>query len=480
MASIWAAQRRRRQVERDAPPIRSVERPGPHPLSPTQRRLWRLERSGVHGGLAYNVTMARLLHGPLDAVALREAANEVARRHEALRTVFSEDDGVPGQTVLTECPPEFTVINLRGIGPHDRQAAAQRMADTQATRPMDLTAGPPFRVQLLRLAEDEHVIVVCVHHIVADGWSLQVIVGEMAALYNARVAGEPPALPEPEFHLVDVVGWQQAWLRGPTLDRYLKFWRPRRVPVAAALPLAPNLSPPRSEPSAGHGNRIHFQIPGPTARVLRRLADEAGTTLFGVLLACYALLLYRHGAAHEIVIGSPAANRNRPELSRVVGYLAHIVPLTVGIDLRDDFRSLLTRVHDTATESFAHQALSVEQLVESTDPAADPVASYPITTLFALHSFHRGDIRLTRLRDEPYHIVTKDTEFPLSFSVFDTNNALTGYAGHHSGIYPPQQVARLVDDFLAILALVTEHPNLPVRAFAESAAATTSHDAHYH
>ncbi|MEV0135526.1 condensation domain-containing protein [Dactylosporangium sp. NPDC050688] len=462
----WAQHRRRRAVEAGLPPLVRTSRGPDHPVTPAQHRLWLLDQAGPR--IAYNITLSRRLRGPIDLVALRHATRVVSRRHEALRTTFAEAGGQVRQRLHADLPPEVVLREPPPGGPPFTEADIRRMVDAEATRPMCLRTGPLLRLWLVRCAPTEHVLVLSVHHIVADGWSLRVIAAELAAVYRARVDGDEAGLPPVDLHLVDVVDWRRSWLRGEHLQRYLDFADRSGVLRAVA---SPPLPPTRSDPVAGTGVRHGFDVAPGVADRLRRYAADLGLTLFTVMLAAYALLLTRHGGGRDLLIGSPAANRSRPELARVVGYLVTIMPLRLVMDADERVADLLTRVGAAVTDAFAHQAATIEDLLTAADPHTDLRTAYPITALFALHSFHRGDTVLAATTDEPYPIHAKDTEFPLALSILDGGPELHGYLGYDPRQYDAALADRLVTDYRSILtAMAAADPD------ARTAALLTARD----
>lgn len=501
---MWDMVRQRRRLEREFPPItpapRTANGPGPcEPLSPTQRRLWLHERSPRLAGAINNVTMACRLVGELDPPALLAAARAVARRHEALRTVVAAPGGEPYQLVVADLEPWLCVDHAADIADADgdagtagdtdpgadpgvdtgpgldpgpgtgpgtgADAVAERWVAEQAARPFDLAEGPLFRLALLRLTGRDHLLFVAMHHIVSDGSSLHLLLTEVSALYAAARRGLDPPLAPPRLHQVDFVRWQRDCLRGPVLERYLRYGREQLTGSVPALP--PDLVPAGEAATAPAparevglaGARVYFGVPAELERQLRTLARQAGTTLFVVMLAGYQALLHLRGGQPVVVLATPAANRGRPELDRVLGYLVNIVPLRTEVRAELTFAELCDRAHGVFVRAYAHQALPLETLWEAVRGDAPPEREPPLSMFFALHrEAGPGGLDLPGVRVQPCPINAKDTYYPLAMSIHDTGDALTGRLAYNVAMYRAGTARRLVDEYLALLTLTAADP----------------------
>ncbi|HEU0054322.1 MAG TPA: condensation domain-containing protein, partial [Longimicrobium sp.] len=296
---------------RAAGPVPRPRPDGTAPLSFAQQRLWLVERMQP-GGAAYNMPHPLALRGRLDASALHRALDALVERHESLRTTFTERFGVPVQVVHPPAPLPFPVDDLSSLAPEEREAEARRRIDADANTGFDLVEGPLFRARLLRLAEDEHVLLLCMHHIVSDGWSMGVLQRELGALYAAFAAWEPDPLPAPALQYADFAVWQREHLRGDTLRAHLDFWRGalKGAPPALELPT----DRPRPAIESRRGRSVRSEVPAWLANELRELARDTGGTLFSVLLAALRVVLSRHAGQDDVVVGTPVANRTRGEV----------------------------------------------------------------------------------------------------------------------------------------------------------------------
>ena len=362
-------------------PIGGARPPGALPLSFAQERLWFLEQLGLAGG-SYNIATTIRMQGTLDADALQRAFAELVRRHESLRTRIATVDGRPVQVIDPPNDRALGVVDLSDSAPDMQAAATQRLAHDDAAQPFDLAGAPPFRASLVRLAPDHHLLLLAMHHIVSDAWSIELLIRDIAALYGAFRAGRPSPLNLLPVQYADYALWQRRWLSGPTLERQLAYWTKQLSGGPEALDL-PFDRPPRAAPS--FGGAVHwFSIPEHVASELRGLGLREGATLFMVLLAAFQLLLSRLCGQDDVVIGSPVAGRRRHELQDLIGFFANILVLRSDCSANPSFRDLLQRVKTTALDAYAHQDLPFEKLVETLQPERD-LARHPLVqVMFAV------------------------------------------------------------------------------------------------
>ncbi|HEU4451637.1 MAG TPA: FkbM family methyltransferase, partial [Longimicrobium sp.] len=305
---------------RPLPPVVPVPRIAPLPLSFSQRRLWFLDQLAP-GSAAYNVFGALRLRGALDEDALERALSEVVRRHEVLRTTFAEVDGEPVQVVGAPGPVPLPRLELRALPAEEREAEVRRLARAEAAAPFDLAAGPLLRATLLRLDGEERVLLFTLHHVVADGWSMGVLVRELSALYGAYVEGRESPLAEPAVQYGDFAAWQRRWLEGEALEAQVAWWRERLAgaPPVLALPT----DRPRAPLERATGAVHPFRLPAGAARGIRALAAGEGATLFAALLAPFQALLARWSGQDDVVVGSPVAGRTRAEVEELIGFFVN-------------------------------------------------------------------------------------------------------------------------------------------------------------
>jgi amino acid adenylation domain-containing protein len=372
----------------DEPGIEPRPRQGPLPLSFAQERLWFLAR--LEPGPLYNMPLGALLSGPLAAPALAAALAAIVGRHEALRTRFLEERGRPVQVALpTEAIAALAlpVIDLAALPRERREPLARDLAGAEARRPFDLSSGRLLRAALLRLDRGEHQILLTLHHIVADGWSMGVLLAELAELYAAATEGRPARLPALPIQYADFALWQRERLAGERLDRELAHWRERLAGAPEVLDL-PTDRPRRSLPAASpaRGGQRPFALPAATWAELTRFARRQGETPFMPLLAAFAALLARESGQRDMVIGSPIANRNRFEIEGLIGFFANTLALRLDLAGDPTFAELALRARAVCLDAYAHQDLPFEKLVEELHPLREAGRTPLFQVLFALQN----------------------------------------------------------------------------------------------
>jgi amino acid adenylation domain-containing protein len=342
-------------------PLEPRLRSGPLPLSFAQQRLWFLSQLEPDSS-AYNVATALRLGGALDAALLEATFNEIVRRHEVLRTTFTQVDGKPAQIIHAAEWRELPLEDLSYLDREECEARVRRLALEEARLPFDLTRGPLLRVRLLRLAADEHVVLLTTHHIVSDGWSTEVIFREVSAIYEALRRGEPSPLAEPRIQYADYALWQQEWLRGEILDRELAYWKEKLAGAPPLLELATDY--PRPKVQSYRGATEAIMLPATIADGSRRLSHELGVTRFAALLAAFKVLLHRYTGETDIVVGTPIANRTRLETEEMVGLFVNTLALRTDLSGDPTFRNVAARVKETTLGAYAHQDTPFEKVVD--------------------------------------------------------------------------------------------------------------------
>ncbi len=338
------------------PPVVPAPRGGDLPLSAAQERLWFLDR--LQPGSAYNVPLALRLRGPLDAAAWGAALDELRRRHEALRTRFREEKGRPVQEIAPWAPQALPVVDLAALPATAREAEAERLAATLAALPFDLARELPLRAALARLAGDDHLSVAVFHHIVADAWSLRVALAKLREVYGALRDGLPVALPAPAVQPADYAVWERRRLAGAALGPRIAWWRQRLAGL-------PDLELPADHPpAADSGARARTRpaaLPAGLSGALAGLARERGKTLFMVTLAAFAALLHRVTGGTDLAVGTPVANRDRPELEGLIGFFVNTLVMRIEAAGDPPFDELLQRVEATALAAYAHREVPFER-----------------------------------------------------------------------------------------------------------------------
>ncbi|HET7233945.1 MAG TPA: amino acid adenylation domain-containing protein, partial [Longimicrobium sp.] len=389
-------------------PIPPADRGQPLPLPYAAQRLWLLDRL-LPGLPLYNLPAARRLSGALDVDALARALGEVVRRHEALRTVFGVSDGEPVQVVLPAAPVPLPVDELPADASGDAEGAWLRR---RAAEPFDVEQGPLFRAALLRVAADEHLLLLTLHHGVGDGWSTGILFRELSALYAAFRAGEEPALAEPALQYADYAAWERQTLSGERLRAEVEWWRARLAGAPALLALPADHPRPAVQSYRGAVHR--FTLPPQLARAVEAVAGRESASVYMVLLAAFQVLLARYAATADVVVGTPVANRARPELEGMVGCFVNTLALRTDLSGDPAFREVVARVREATLDAYAHQEVPFEKLVEELQPERSLGHNPLFQAFFALHEAGAEPLRLAGVEAGAVSVDAGTSKFDLS------------------------------------------------------------------
>ncbi len=443
-------------------PMGRVERGGELVLSFAQQRLWFIDRLQP-GSPLYNMPNVVRLSGRLDGRALEEALTEVVRRHEALRTTFAEVGGRPVQHINSAEPFKLTVIDLSPLNDVEREERAQQVIGEESARPFDLSRGPLLRVHLIKLAEDDHLGLFTTHHIISDGWSVGVLIREVAALYATASRGEPTPLPELPIQYADFAHWQREWLKGEVLERELEYWRGQLSGAPALLELPADH--PRPPVQSHRGARHSFKFTPELKRSLEELSRRERVTLFMTLLAAWQALLMRYSGRPEIVVGVPIANRNHKETEALIGFFVNMLAMRTDLSGDPSFRELLARVRETALGAYAHQDLPFEKLVEELQPVRSMSHAPLFQVMFVLENMHEEALQLPGLRLSPIERPGGSAILDLSLSMADTADGLAANLTYNTDIFEATTVKRLAALFQRVLEAMLDNPDQSVATF---------------
>ncbi|GAB4108565.1 MAG: hypothetical protein OHK0022_60140 [Roseiflexaceae bacterium] len=448
-------------------PIVALPRDGhPLPLSPAQQRLWFLDQLSP-GDPFYNIATATRLSGRLDASALAGAFNTILARHEALRTIFPSQDGPQGTQPAPAALPtlvlELPLVDLSELPEQDREARSEELIRAEAAQPFDLAHGPLIRASLLRLAPQEHILAVTMHHIIADGWSTGILMRELGALYTAAVSGQPAPLAPLPIQYADYAHWQTQRLQSG-LEGQLDYWRNR----LAGLP-ALNLPADRPR-SITHGitfrgNTHQFALPATLAAELKALSQREGVTLFMTLLAAFDLLLAGYSGQEDFAVGTPIAGRRREELEGLIGFFNSMLVLRADLAGAPTLRELLQRTRETALAAYANQDVPFERLVEEVQTRRDLSRTPLFQVMFALQNVPLPTLELPELTLRPIGSHDQAAKFDLSLALKDLPEGITGVLRYNADLFDEASAARLLDRFAALLEAVASAD--PARPAAE-------------
>ncbi|HJT56500.1 MAG TPA: amino acid adenylation domain-containing protein [Ktedonobacteraceae bacterium] len=444
------------EVSQVVPPIRAGQHEGNLPLSFSQQRLWFLEQWNTNMPL-YSIPAAFLLKGALNIVALEGSLTELTRRHETLRARFVLIDGQPVQTIANQQEIELTIVDLRTLAPEMRGMEKNRLTQVEISRPFNLAEGPLLHTQLIRLDDDEHLLLLTIHHIACDGWSMNILLDEFGILYNAFMHGQPSPLPDPPLQYIDFALWQQHWLQGEALQKQLAYWKQQLAGAPALLKLPTDHARPAIQ--TFRGAHYSFTLPQALAEALLRLSKQEQATLFMSLLAAFAILLLRYSGQEDIVIGTPVANRTRIELERIVGCLINTVVLRINLADEPSFRELLRHVRKISLEAYAHQDLPFEKLVEALQPERNLSHAPLFQVLFALQNASMEERAIAKeLTLQPLSVESGTTRFDLILTAVETSQGLRAAFEYSTDLFEESTIRRMAEHWQNLLRDIAANP----------------------
>lgn len=449
-----------------ASPIVPVARTARLPLSFAQQRLWFLTQMDPASG-AYNLPFALKLQGALNCAALEKSFSELVRRHETLRTTFPSVDGEARQVIVSPERFAFVMEDLTGFPDDERAASVMRRAEEEAHRPFALERDLPIRARLLKVQDDEHILLVTVHHIAADAWSLAVVTNEVAAVYRALAgASTQPAdggsisveriLPELPVQYIDFSFWQREWLQGAVLEQEVGYWKQRLGSNPPQLAL--RTDHPRPEIHTYRGGRHAFLVSKEVADALRTLSRRHGATVFMTLLSAFNVLLYRATGQTDILVGTDVANRNRHETEHLIGFFVNLLPLRTNVSGNPSFIEVLKRVREVALGAYAHQDLPFEKIVEALKLSRDLSRNPLVQVLFVLQNVPPPSLQLPGLNVESLEFEHEVSRFDLGLFMEETEDGLSGLWKFSRDLFEPETIAGMARNFVTLLEKIVAAP----------------------
>lgn len=424
------------------------------PASFAQQRLWFLNQLAPENPF-YNVSAGIRLCGKVNLTALEQTFNEIVRRHESLRTTFALVEGQLMQVIVPHVSLPLTTIDLQAIPANERERIAKQLAIQEAQRPFNLTTGPLLHLKLLTLQETEAILLLMLHHIVADGWSLGVLLRELGTLYAAFSLGQPSPLPELPIQYADFAQWQRQWLQGNVLESQLAYWRQqlKQMPVL-------ELPSDRSRPPVPtyRGATQPFALSQPLTQAIEVLSQQEQASLFMTLLAAFQTLLYRYTGQTDIAVGSPIANRPRRELEGLIGFFVNSLVLRTDLSGNPTFRELLRRVRDVALGAYAHQDLPFEQLVQELTPQRD-LSRHPLFQVaIALQNTPIDALALPGLQLEHFEFDSGTARLDLELQLWQSPAGLQGQITYSTDLFEQTTIARMLGHFQTLLQGIVCNP----------------------
>ncbi|MBE9214964.1 amino acid adenylation domain-containing protein [Plectonema cf. radiosum LEGE 06105] len=466
-----------------APPIKPVPREENLPLSFAQQRLWflcQLEPDSPY----YNIPAAVRLTGFLDIDALQQSFNDIIRRHETLRTAFLSVDGKPTQQIHSVDSLPFSIIDLSNIPDSKRETKVEELSRIEAMQPFKLDSSPLLRVKLLQLSDRDYVILLTFHHIIADGWSIGVLVRELGILYQEKTSPPSPLLNkergvrqdglkspllnkergvrqdgvrlELPIQYADFTVWQREWLQGEVLENQLNYWhlQLQDAPILLELPT----DYPRPAVRSLRGDSYTFKISPELTVALKRLSQQSGCTLFMTLLAAFQTLLYRYTGNEDIVVGTSIANRNYPEIEGLIGFFVNTLALRTDLSENPTFEELLNRVREVSLGAYAHQDLPFEQLIDNLKLQRSLNYTPLFQVMFVLQNAPMEALEIEGLHWQPLESNSSTAKFDLTLSMHETLEGLTGVLEYSLDLFNLKTIERIAENYLTLLTAIINQP----------------------
>ncbi len=435
--------------------IERVSREQAVPLSFSQQRLWFLHRIAPESP-AYNIAYAAHFYGHLNMPALQQSIDEIVRRHEVLRTTFTQAEDQPLQIVHPEISLCIGHVDMRHLPEQDSHTHAQDLAAQEAQRPFDLQAGPLLRVTVMQQREREYLLLVAMHHIISDGWSLGIFMRELTSAYQAFSSGIPSHEPELNVQYADFSVWQRRWAEEEAVKVQIDYWKNQLGGMPALLDLP--LDRPRPAVQSGHGASVKFWLPRSTTAMLNELARQQDATLFMVMAGALKMLLAKYSGQNVITVGTVIANRNRVEVEPLIGCFVNTLALRT--QLSDDltFIELLQRVRSTTLEAYANQDVPFEKVAAEADASRDLGRSPLFQVMLVLQNAPGGNVELQGVRIQPEEVETQTAKFDLTVQFTELEKGLQGKLEYSTDLFNPETVGRMVAHLQSLLGSIAGDP----------------------
>ena len=456
-----ASQIETNQTHTSIEPILPQKRNGQAPLSLAQQRLWFLAQMDGQSS-AYNIPLALQLTGVVNLTALEQAIAQIVSRHEALRTNFELVEDTAVQIIHRVRHIPLPVIDLQSISEPERLIEYQRIATEEVDRCFDLSQDPLIRTTVVKLAPQSHVLLVTMHHIISDGWSLEIFTQELSTLYTALVKGQPSPLAELSIQYADFAAWQQQWLQTEAFSQQLEYWQQQLAALPALLELPTDR--PRPAVQTFQGGVERFTLSAELTRQLQHLTQQAGATLFMTLVAGLSVLMSRYSNTKDLAIGSPIANRNRSQIEPLIGFFVNTLVLRTDLEGDPSFSELLQRVKQMTLDAYAHQDLQFDKLVEILQPERSLSHNPLFQVMFVLQNATSPTQQMPHLTLSTLPVDQLTAQFDLTLSMEETAEGLTGFWQYNRDLFDPETIRRMSGHLKLLLEGIVTHPQKSVTA----------------
>ncbi|MEH2121095.1 amino acid adenylation domain-containing protein [Nostoc sp.] len=444
--------------------IERISRSQHLPLSFAQQRLWFLAQLEPNSPF-YNIPATVRLQGQLNLRALQQSFKEILRRHEALRTNFQTVEGQPVAVISSATSLLLPVFDINELSSNQQEASVRQLAEFEAQQPFDLNRDLLLRVKLMCLGEQEHIVLLTMHHIASDGWSTGVLIRELVTLYQAFCEQQQLSpLTELPIQYVDFAAWQRQWLQAEVLQSQISYWKKQLEGTPAVLELPTDH--PRPAVQTFQGATYSFELSVERSQALNKFSQQQGSTLFMTLLAAFQTLLWRYTGNEDIVVGSPIANRNRQEIEGLIGFFVNTLVLRTNLAGNPTFEELLTRVREVALGAYAHQDLPFEQLVEQLQPQRDLSYTPLFQVMFVLQNAPMSALELPGLTLSLLESESRTAKFDLTLSLMETAQGLVGILEYNTDLFESSTISRMARHFQTLLEQIVANPQQRVSELA--------------
>lgn len=449
-----AASSRRQHLQ--APPITRATREGEIALSFAQQRLWFMDQLEPDSSI-FNIASAVRLSGPLKTQALEQAFNEIIRRHESLRTTFSSVNGRPVQLIKPEQTLSMELLDISTLDAAERQEKAQELAREEGARPFNLAEGPLLRASLVRLDAEEHVVLLTMHHIVSDGWSMGVLIHEVTVLYENFSRNLPSPLPELAIQYADYAQWQREWLQGAVLGRQIGYWRNQLDNIPPPIQLPTSKQPPAVQ--TFRSREQYLELSASLTDEVRAFSRRQGVTLFMTLLATFQSMLHIYTGEEDVLVGSDVANRNHTQIEHLIGFFVNQLVLRTDFSESPTVTELLGRVRDVTLGAYDNQDVPFEKLVEVLKPERQTNRTPLFQIKFSLQNAPLPSLNFSELTISPLNVESPVTQNDLFFFVWDSAEGLKGMVQYNTDIFEDDFIQKMIVHFERLLRSMLAQPD---------------------
>ncbi|MDJ0843510.1 amino acid adenylation domain-containing protein [Crocosphaera sp.] len=438
-----------RNLDKSPPPIKMIKDTPEIPLSFAQSRLWFLEQLEGIGGV-YNISSAFKLKGTLNIDILEKSFNLLCERQKSLRTGFQKKEGVVVQKINQEVKVNISLIDLQECLQQEQKI--KQLIQEETVKPFNLEIPPLLRTILIKISNHNYILLLTIHHIISDGWSLGILTKELSKIYQSLLENQPIELPELAIQYTDFSQWQRQWLQGETLNKQINYWKKQLLGSSPILELPTNQ--PRPSIQTFSGNHQTFTISAEVTQELKKLSGQHGATLFMTLIAAFGVILSRYTHQEDVIIGSPIANRNQSEIEQLIRFFVNTLLLRIDVNNNPTFDELLKRVRTMALDAYTHQDIPFEKLVEELNPERNLSYTPLFQVLFALQNVPKSTLEIPEVTVKTMKIERSLSKFDLSLFMIETETALRGEFEYNADLFEKETIGRMIGHFETLLTQI--------------------------